>query len=356
LSLLPLVNSIGNRYNVSKDFQLGVNLLTKDFNGENIAEAVSLFIKSANSGDPASQWISSRMLILGVGEEQNQSQSLKFLKTAAKQGIYEAQYDLGVCHLLRKIDLPDISRRLDDHWDEYPNLYLTRVDRWRGLRPDLVPFLVPPYGSRVPPHLTKKALQNLAESVCESSLAVVPFDPIMVPIRKVNAFRVPSFERAHFLYRKALYNDIFLNLETGINFLQSAAEGGLAAANTLLGNYLFFYERKKSEALSFLQKAAEVDEPEALLTFGHFYTDNRYLGKDLTKALSYFDRAAEIGDAEGIVGKIAIEIDLYGAPKDMKKSIQALCALASLGWPYPTNMLSHIKQLTARMKTNIGKR
>ena len=77
--------------------------------------------------------------------------------------------------------------------------------------------------------------------------------------------------------------------------LVKAAEKEYGYAQYLLAmNFFDLYSENNKEALFWLEKAANNDEPEALFQLGVYYSE----GNDLAKSIKYYQRAAELNHAD----------------------------------------------------------
>jgi TPR repeat protein len=360
LQISELIVNISEKYDVSEDYKAGMNLLAKGSGDKNMSDAVGLFVKAALSGESAAQYVLSRLLIRAEGTEKYQAKAVENLKMAADGGIAEAQYDLAVAHILGGNNSISTYKRLNDHWDEYPYLYLKPT--W--IQPELLSAhqlvsIREEYSGKSYKvlTLTQEDLELIGKSSNNKLFAVIsvlPFDPVMVPIRIIGSFRVPGFERVHYLYQLALQKD--WDQGVGIDYLKRAADNGLPAARSLFGNYLFFFGSYLSkEGLEYILKAAEDNDPEALIFWANLCINDLFKCKDLKRSLAYFDLAADQDDIEAFVAKISLENKIYGSPKNKAKALKGLSELAARGWPYPTGLLNNIKQINY-LKKRLGNR
>jgi TPR repeat protein len=127
-------------------------------------------------------------------------------------------------------------------------------------------------------------------------------------------------------------------------YIKKAADGGLAKARSFYGSYLILAENNPKEGLDYIEKAAQDENLEALLSIGYYLADGKYLAKDGVKALNYFARAAERGDPEGIFSAIAMERNLFGKTKNLAKAIEDLTPMANHGFEQPKMILDYFKR------------
>lgn len=84
------------------------------------------------------------------------------------------------------------------------------------------------------------------------------------------------------------------SLFTPLEELKARAENGDAIAQAFLGNKMFLDE-DYAEALKWLQKAADQDDPLGQLTLGIIYSGGYGVSEDLAKAAGLYRKAAEFG-------------------------------------------------------------
>ena len=66
--------------------------------GQNFAEAVKWYRKSAEQGNASGQWLLGMCYYYGRGVGQNYAEAVKWYRKAAEQGNANAQKNLGVCY------------------------------------------------------------------------------------------------------------------------------------------------------------------------------------------------------------------------------------------------------------------
>lgn len=110
--------------------------------------------------------------------------------------------------------------------------------------------------------------------------------------------------------------------------LVKAAEKEHGYAQYLLAmNFFDLYSENNKEALFWLEKAANNDEPEALFQLGVYYSE----GNDLAKSIKYYQRAAELNHADAALELSYIYDEGAIVEQDDDKALFFLKKSAELG-------------------------
>ena len=110
--------------------------------------------------------------------------------------------------------------------------------------------------------------------------------------------------------------------------LVKAAEKEYGYAQYLLAMNFFYYTHENNkEALHWLERAAGNDEPYALYQLGLYYSEVN----DLAKAIKYYQRAAELNNADALLELYYIYGEGVGVEQDDDKSLFYLKKAAELG-------------------------
>ena len=110
--------------------------------------------------------------------------------------------------------------------------------------------------------------------------------------------------------------------------LVKAAEKEHGYAQYLLAMNFFYYKQENNkEALFWLEKAANHDEPEALFQLGVYYSE----GNDLAKSIKYYQRAAELNHADAALELSYIYDEGSIVEQDEDKALFFLKKSAELG-------------------------
>ena len=110
--------------------------------------------------------------------------------------------------------------------------------------------------------------------------------------------------------------------------LVKAAEKEHGYAQYLLAmNFFDLYSENNKEALFWLEKAANHDEPEALFQLGVYYSE----GNDLAKSIKYYQRAAELNHADAALELSYIYDEGAIVEQDDDKALFFLKKSAELG-------------------------
>jgi len=110
--------------------------------------------------------------------------------------------------------------------------------------------------------------------------------------------------------------------------LVKAAEKEYGYAQYLLAmNFFDLYSENNKEALFWLEKAANNDEPEALFQLGVYYSE----GNDLAKSIKYYQRAAELNHADAALELSYIYDEGVIVEQDDDKALFFLKKSAELG-------------------------
>ena len=110
--------------------------------------------------------------------------------------------------------------------------------------------------------------------------------------------------------------------------LVKAAEKEHGYAQYLLAmNFFDLYSENNKEALFWLEKAANHDEPEALFQLGVYYSE----GNDLAKSIKYYQRAAELNPADAALELSYIYDEGSIVEQDEDKALFFLKKSAELG-------------------------
>lgn len=110
--------------------------------------------------------------------------------------------------------------------------------------------------------------------------------------------------------------------------LVKAAEKEYGYAQYLLAmNFFDLYSENNKEALFWLERAANNDEPEALFQLGVYYSE----GNDLAKSIKYYQRAAELNHADAALELSYIYDESDIVEQDDDKALFFLKKAAELG-------------------------
>lgn len=110
--------------------------------------------------------------------------------------------------------------------------------------------------------------------------------------------------------------------------LVKAAEKEYGYAQYLLAmNFFDLYSENNKEALFWLERAANNDEPEALFQLGVYYSE----GNDLAKSIKYYQRAAELNHADAAIELSYIYDESDIVEQDDDKALFFLKKAAELG-------------------------
>ena len=110
--------------------------------------------------------------------------------------------------------------------------------------------------------------------------------------------------------------------------LVKAAEKEYGYAQYLLAMNFFYYKHENNEeALHWLERAANNDEPYALYQLGLYYSE----ANDLAKALKYYQRAAELNNADALLELYYIYGEGVGVEQDDDKALFYLKKAAESG-------------------------
>ena len=110
--------------------------------------------------------------------------------------------------------------------------------------------------------------------------------------------------------------------------LVKAAEKEYGYAQYLLAMNFFYYKHENNEeALHWLERAASNDEPYALYQLGLYYSE----ANDLAKALKYYQRAAELNNADALLELYYIYGEGVGVEQDDDKALFFLKKAAESG-------------------------
>ena len=109
--------------------------------------------------------------------------------------------------------------------------------------------------------------------------------------------------------------------------LVKAAEKEYGYAQYLLAMNFFYYKHENNkEALHWLERAASNDEPYALYQLGLYYSE----ANDLAKAIKYYQRAAELNNADALLELSYIYGEGIGVEQDDDKALFFLKKVAEL--------------------------
>ena len=110
--------------------------------------------------------------------------------------------------------------------------------------------------------------------------------------------------------------------------LVKAAEKEYGYAQYLLAmNFFDLYSENNKEALFWLERAASNDEPHALYQLGLYYAEKA----DLAKSIQYYQRAAELNNADALLELYYIYGEGIGVEQDDDKALFFLKKAAELG-------------------------
>ena len=125
--------------------------------------------------------------------------------------------------------------------------------------------------------------------------------------------------------------DLYLRenkLKKAKSLLFKAAEKECGYAQYLLAiNFFYFNSKHKKEALYWLEKSASNDDPYALYQLGLYYSE----ANDLAKAIKYYQRAAELNNADALLELYYIYGEGIGVEQDDDKALFFLKKVAELG-------------------------
>ena len=92
-------------------------------------------------------------------------------------------------------------------------------------------------------------------------------------------------------------------------------------------NFFYYKHENNEEALHWLERAASNDEPYALYQLGLYYSETN----DLAKAIKYYQRAAELNNADALLELYYIYGEGVGVEQDDDKALFYLKKAAELG-------------------------
>ena len=92
-------------------------------------------------------------------------------------------------------------------------------------------------------------------------------------------------------------------------------------------NFFYYKHENNEEALHWLERAASNDEPYALYQLGLYYSE----ANDLAKALKYYQRAAELNNADALLEFYYIYGEGVGVEQDDDKALFYLKKAAESG-------------------------
>ena len=117
-------------------------------------------------------------------------------------------------------------------------------------------------------------------------------------------------------------------LKKAKSLLFKAAEKECGYAQYLLAiNFFYFNSKHQKEALYWLEKSASNDDPYALYQLGLYYSE----ANDLAKAIKYYQRAAELNNADALLELYYIYGEGVGVEQDDDKALFYLKKAAELG-------------------------
>ena len=112
------------------------------------------------------------------------------------------------------------------------------------------------------------------------------------------------------------------------SLLFKAAEKECGYAQYLLAiNFFYFNSKHQKEALYWLEKSASNDDPYALYQLGLYYSE----ANDLAKAIKYYQRAAELNNADALLELSYIYGEGIGVEQDDDKALFFLKKAAESG-------------------------
>ena len=116
-------------------------------------------------------------------------------------------------------------------------------------------------------------------------------------------------------------------LKKAKSLLFKAAEKECGYAQYLLAiNFFYFNSKHQKEALYWLEKSASNDDPYALYQLGLYYSE----ANDLAKAIKYYQRAAELNNADALLELSYIYGEGIGVEQDDDKALFFLKKAAEL--------------------------
>ena len=117
-------------------------------------------------------------------------------------------------------------------------------------------------------------------------------------------------------------------LKKAKSLLFKAAEKECGYAQYLLAiNFFYFNSKHQKEALYWLEKSASNDDPYALYQLGLYYSE----ANDLAKAIKYYQRAAELNNADALLELSYIYGEGIGVEQDDDKALFYLKKAAESG-------------------------
>ena len=117
-------------------------------------------------------------------------------------------------------------------------------------------------------------------------------------------------------------------LKKAKSLLFKAAEKECGYAQYLLAiNFFYFNSKHQKEALYWLEKSASNDDPYALYQLGLYYSE----ANDLAKAIKYYQRAAELNNADALLELSYIYGEGIGVEQDDDKALFFLNKAAESG-------------------------
>ena len=271
-------------------------------------------------------------------------QAARWYRTAADQGLREAQFEAGFMH--------ERGNLLEKNLAEAARYYRLAADKGHAMAQNNLGHLYL-QGAGVSKDLNEAAKwyrksAEQGEAYGQSNLAWMYETGTGVPKNKDEArawyrkaaeqgFAQAQFRLGHMSEFDGLSGSTIVgNYEIAAEWYEKAAQKGHLEATLRLGD-LFYYghlRRDHQEAAKWFRQAAEKGNRVALMRLGELYSDNHEdLASDHAEAAKWFRRAAENGDAEAQYKLACLLLEGQGIPHDPAEAKSWLQKSAELGNP-----------------------
>ena len=214
-------------------------------------KAFPLFEQAAEQGHVGAQFYLARMYSNGESIEQDEEQSVFWLRKAAEQGHVDAQHNLGWIHFLRASVVEENGN------DNQAMLFWFRKAAEQG-------------------HVDA---QNLLGYLYTKEFCGIPRDN----------------KQAVFWYRKAAEQG---HVDSQFNLAKMYMDGLSIESRSL---YVYGIPQDFDQAAFWLRKAAEQGHAEAQSNLGFLYRYGKGVAKSFSQAENWYEKAAKQGNADAVV-------------------------------------------------------